>query len=94
MANLSKQAFPILNYKKRLLSFNLGGGRFAAETSRRLSDKYVFFHAGRCFQVQRKKPWSTYFTFEVKKKPIFELQEGCTPSHEQLQLPQSIFRPS
>jgi len=32
-------------------------------------------------------------TFEVKKKPMFELQEG-TPSHEQLQLPQSIFRPS
>jgi hypothetical protein len=30
MANLSKQAFPILNYK-RVLSLNLDGGRFAAD---------------------------------------------------------------
>lgn len=40
-----------------------------------------------------KKKTLEYFTFEVKKKPMFELQEG-TPSHEQLQLPQPIFRPS
>jgi hypothetical protein len=39
-------------------------------------------------------PWLTkYFKFEVKKKPMFELQEA-TPSHEQLQLSQSILRPS
>ncbi len=30
MANLSKQAFPILNYKT-VLSLNLDGGRFAAD---------------------------------------------------------------